>query len=90
MDFQVNKADERILRDIYIFDCVSIYNTEPGPEHINYSHKMSLYPNQSTSVIIPADLEPIRTSRLYLRPLTVADAAAIFEIRRRQDVADWL
>ncbi|KAJ5597785.1 hypothetical protein N7537_007869 [Penicillium hordei] len=51
---------------------------------------MTFYPNQATSVIIPADLEPIHTTRLYLRPLTVADAAAIFEIRRRQDVADWL
>ena len=51
---------------------------------------MTFYPNQATSVIIPADLEPIHTNRLYLRPLTVADAAAIFEIRRRQDVADWL
>ncbi|KAF4768416.1 hypothetical protein HAV15_002938 [Penicillium sp. str.  len=51
---------------------------------------MAFYPNQVTSVIIPADLEPIHTTRLYLRPLTAADAAAIFEIRRRQDVADWL
>ncbi|KXG50822.1 Acyl-CoA N-acyltransferase [Penicillium griseofulvum] len=51
---------------------------------------MSFYLNQTTSVIVPADLEPIHTSRLYLRPLTVADAAAIFEIRRRQEVADWL
>ncbi|KAJ5230651.1 hypothetical protein N7489_011359 [Penicillium chrysogenum] len=51
---------------------------------------MSFYPNQSTSVITPADLEPIHTSRLYLRPPTGAGAAAIFEIRRRQDVADWL
>ncbi|KAI1831450.1 hypothetical protein DTO013E5_2871 [Penicillium roqueforti] len=51
---------------------------------------MSFYPDQATSVIVPADLRPIHTSRLYLRPLTVADATAIFEIRRRQDVADWL
>ncbi|KAJ5374953.1 Acyl-CoA N-acyltransferase [Penicillium concentricum] len=51
---------------------------------------MSFYPSQTTSVIVTADLDPIHTSRLYLRPLTVADAAAIFEIRRRQDVADWL
>ncbi|KAJ5169504.1 Acyl-CoA N-acyltransferase [Penicillium coprophilum] len=51
---------------------------------------MSFYPHQTTSVIIPASLEPIHTSRLYLRPLTVGDAGAIFEIRRRQDVADWL
>lgn len=49
-----------------------------------------LYPQQATSVIIPVNVQPISTSRLYLRPLTVADAAAIFEIRRRQDVANYL
>ncbi|KAJ5871696.1 Acyl-CoA N-acyltransferase [Penicillium soppii] len=49
-----------------------------------------LYPHQATLVIVPEEVQPISTNRLYLRPMTVTDAAAIHEIRRRQDVADWL
>ncbi|KAJ5779422.1 Acyl-CoA N-acyltransferase [Penicillium paradoxum] len=51
---------------------------------------MSLYPDRATTVIIPANASPINTNRLYLRPMTMADASAIFEIRRLQDVANWL
>jgi hypothetical protein len=51
---------------------------------------MSFYPNQVTTVIVPSNAEPIYTKRLYLRPMTMADAAAIFDFRRRQEVADWL
>ncbi|KAJ5762342.1 uncharacterized protein N7511_005724 [Penicillium nucicola] len=51
---------------------------------------MSLYPDQVTTVIVPDHAEPIHTQRLHLRPITMTDAAAIFEFRRRQEVADWL
>lgn len=88
MDLQIRYCERRKLQ-IYII-VILLYNTNLGSKHITYSAKMAFYPNQVTSVIIPADLEPIHTTRLYLRPLTAADAAAIFEIRRRQDVADWL
>ncbi|KAJ5935386.1 hypothetical protein N7466_004933 [Penicillium verhagenii] len=50
----------------------------------------SLYPEQETRVIIPAKGPTIKTQRLYLRPLEPSDAADIFEIRSRQDVADFL
>ncbi|KAJ5920721.1 hypothetical protein N7454_009254 [Penicillium verhagenii] len=49
----------------------------------------SLYPEQKTRVIIPAKCPTIKTQRLYLRPLEPSDAADIFEIRSRQDVADF-
>ena len=52
--------------------------------------KGSLYPEQTTRVIIPAKVPAIHTSRLYLRPLELADATDIFEFRCRQDVADFL
>lgn len=51
------------------------------------------YPEQAVAVIIPHDVPPISTERLLLRPLRIGndeDAAAIFSIRSRQDVADWL
>ncbi|KAJ6089757.1 hypothetical protein N7467_004973 [Penicillium canescens] len=51
---------------------------------------MRFYPDQVTTVIVPSNAEPIYTKRLYLRPITMADAAAIFDFRRRQEVADWL
>ncbi|KAJ5138669.1 Acyl-CoA N-acyltransferase [Penicillium bovifimosum] len=51
---------------------------------------MSFFSDQVTTVIIPADVQPIRTSRLYLRPLAPGDAAALFEMRSRPDVAEWL
>lgn len=51
---------------------------------------MGLYPDQTTSVIIPADVEPISTERLHLRPLHMNDAPAIFQIRKLEDVANWL
>ncbi|KAJ5567376.1 Acyl-CoA N-acyltransferase [Penicillium sp. DV-2018c] len=51
---------------------------------------MSFFSDQVTTVLIPADVQPIRTSRLFLRPLTLGDAAALFEMRRRPDVAEWL
>lgn len=52
--------------------------------------KGSLYPEQETRVIIPAKVSAIKTSRLYLRPIELSDAADVFEYRRRQDVADFL
>jgi len=52
--------------------------------------KGSLYPAQETRVIIPAKVSAIKTPRLYLRPIELSDAAAIFEYRRRQDVANFL
>lgn len=51
------------------------------------------YPEQAVAAIIPHDVPPISTERLLLRPLRIGndeDAAAIFSIRSRQDVADWL
>lgn len=50
----------------------------------------ALFPEQRVQVILPPRAEDIHTERLYLRPLEVADAAAIFEYRSRQDVAEWL
>ncbi|KAJ5679379.1 hypothetical protein N7462_007623 [Penicillium macrosclerotiorum] len=52
--------------------------------------KASLYPEQIIQVIIPETIEPIHTENLYLRRLELTDAPALFEFRRRQDVADWL
>lgn len=52
--------------------------------------KESVYPRQDTRVIIPANVNSIRTRNLYLRPLELADAADLYEFRSRQDVADWL
>ncbi|KAJ5086594.1 Acyl-CoA N-acyltransferase [Penicillium alfredii] len=52
--------------------------------------KESLYLEQATTVIIPANLETLRTQRLVLRPLEMTDAPSIFDYRCRQDVADWL
>ncbi|KAJ6108248.1 hypothetical protein N7523_009571 [Penicillium sp. IBT 18751x] len=52
--------------------------------------KDSFFPRQETRVIVPAKVDPIRTTNLYLRPLEIGDAAALFEYRSRQDVADWL
>ncbi|KAJ5168315.1 Acyl-CoA N-acyltransferase [Penicillium canariense] len=52
--------------------------------------KASFYPEQTTRVVIPATVEPIRTKNLYLRSLELKDATEMFEFRRRQDVADWL
>lgn len=51
---------------------------------------MSFYPEQVTTVMVPETAEPMYTKRLYLRPITMADAPAIFDFRRRQEVADWL
>ncbi len=43
---------------------------------------------------MPQDLSavawPIRTSRLTFRPITVAELPALFEIRRRPEVSEWL
>ncbi|KAJ5665924.1 uncharacterized protein N7477_008372 [Penicillium maclennaniae] len=52
--------------------------------------KDSFFPRQETRVIVPAKVDSIRTTNLYLRPLEIGDAAALFEYRSRQDVADWL
>lgn len=52
--------------------------------------KASFFPRQDTRVIVPANVESIRTKNLYLRPLAIGDAAALFEFRSRQEVADWL
>ncbi|KAJ5133714.1 hypothetical protein N7448_001262 [Penicillium atrosanguineum] len=49
-----------------------------------------VYPCQDTHVIVPASVDRIRTKNLYLRPLEIGDAAALYEFRSRQDVADWL
>ncbi|CEL04065.1 hypothetical protein ASPCAL05197 [Aspergillus calidoustus] len=53
------------------------------------------YPTQKPSVIVPhpSDLEILHTGRLVLHPLRIdddEDAAAIFDIRRRQDVIEWM
>lgn len=50
----------------------------------------ALFPEQPVRVTLPVRAEDIHTERLYLRPLDLADAAAIFEYRSRQDVAEWL
>ncbi len=43
---------------------------------------------------MPQDLSPVpwpvRTDRLTIRPATVADLPALFEIRRRPEVSEWL
>ena len=54
---------------------------------------VSLYPAQPTVVVMPPDPPTIQTQRLTLRPLRIGnetDAAGLFAIRRRQEVADWL
>ncbi|KAL4905483.1 hypothetical protein BDW74DRAFT_177851 [Aspergillus multicolor] len=53
------------------------------------------YPAQPVTVILPdpADLKPIYTERLILRPLDMTsdiDAEGLYRIRSRQDVASWL
>ncbi|KAJ5217366.1 hypothetical protein N7468_010374 [Penicillium chermesinum] len=50
----------------------------------------SLYPEQTTRVIIPATVSAMYTKRLYLRPVQLSDASDIFEYRSRQDVANYL
>jgi RimJ/RimL family protein N-acetyltransferase len=43
---------------------------------------------------MPQDLSvvpwPVRTERLTIRPATLADLPALFEIRRRPEVSEWL
>lgn len=51
---------------------------------------MSFYPAQPVQVVIPAEITPIRTKRLILRLAQKSDAPAIFEYRRRQEVANFL
>ncbi|KAL3458269.1 hypothetical protein BJX64DRAFT_292313 [Aspergillus heterothallicus] len=53
------------------------------------------YPTQNAAVIVPhpSSLEPLHTERLILRPLRIdndEDAAGMFEIRKRQDVIEWI
>ncbi|KAL2785511.1 GNAT domain-containing protein [Aspergillus keveii] len=60
-----------------------------------YPPNAPVYPTQKASVIVPhpSALKPLYTERLILRPLRIdddEDAAAMFEIRRRQDVIDWM
>jgi hypothetical protein len=60
-----------------------------------YPPNAPVYPTQKPSVIVPhpSALKPLHTERLILRPLRIdddEDAAAMFEIRRRQDVIDWM
>jgi hypothetical protein len=54
--------------------------------------RMSFFPDQITTVIIPPDdkRETIRTERLILRPLQISDAQEIFSYRSLKTVADWL
>lgn len=44
-------------------------------------------PSQSVYVIIPPCNEPIESARLLLRPVCDSDAAALFAIRARLEVA---
>ncbi|KAJ0417295.1 GNAT domain-containing protein [Aspergillus carlsbadensis] len=53
------------------------------------------YPTQKAAVIVPhpSDLQPLDTERLILQPLRIdndEDAAGIFDMRRRQDVIEWM
>lgn len=48
---------------------------------------MSL-PEQPTYVIVPSPGPSIESDRLLLRPITDADAAALFAIRSRPEVAE--
>lgn len=48
---------------------------------------MSL-PKQPTYVIVPSPGPSIESDRLLLRPITDADAAALFAIRSRPEVAE--
>ncbi|KAL3443134.1 GNAT domain-containing protein [Aspergillus insuetus] len=54
------------------------------------AEEQQFFPAQPTRVLVPEELDTIRTRRLILRPLTLSDAEDIFEHRRLQAVAEWL
>lgn len=66
---------------------------QPSPKNIlrntekQDTFKMSL-PQQPTYVIVPSPEPSIESDRLLLRPITDADATALFAIRSRPEVAE--
>ncbi|KAL2857284.1 GNAT domain-containing protein [Aspergillus pseudoustus] len=60
-----------------------------------YPADAPVFPTQKPAVIVPhpSELKPLYTERLVIRPLRIdndEDAAGMFELRKRQDVVEWM